>query len=65
MINEARRLSAFSGWKRPHGCYWDQGHRSIITITTQELEEVEISVARMVDDAVTLLELLGDRFVAR
>ena len=64
IINEARRLEHLLGLEETFTVvYWDQRGTGL---SSQPLRKnshrFEISVARMVDDTVTLLELLRDRF---
>src|SRR6266545_2857666 len=61
MINEARRSEHLLGLEKAFTVvYWDQ--RGTGLSLRKSTNPVEISVARMVGDTVSLLELLRDRF---
>jgi pimeloyl-ACP methyl ester carboxylesterase len=64
MINEARRLEHLLGLEKTFTVvYWDQRGTGLSSPSLRKnSNRFEISVARMVDDTVTLLELLRDRF---
>jgi proline iminopeptidase len=64
IINEARRLEQLLGLKKSFTVvYWDQRGTGLSSPSLRrESNRFEISVARMVDDTVTLLELLHGRF---
>ena len=64
MINEARRLEHLLGLEEAFTVvYWDQrGTGRSAPSLRKDSNRFEISVARMVDDTVALLELLRDRF---
>ena len=64
MINEARRLERLLGLEETFTVvYWDQRGTGLSSPSLRRnSSRFEISVARMVDDTVTLLELLRDRF---
>jgi len=64
IINEARRLEHLLGLENAFTVvYWDQRGTGLSSPSLREdPNRFEISVARMVDDTVTLLELLRDRF---
>ena len=64
MINEARRLEHLLGLEKAFTLvYWDQRGTGLSSPSLRkDSNRFEISVARMVDDTVTLLELLRDRF---
>jgi pimeloyl-ACP methyl ester carboxylesterase len=64
MINEVRRLEHLLGLERAFTVvYWDQRGTGLSSPSLRKnSNRFEISVARMVDDTVTLLELLRDRF---
>ena len=64
MINEARRLERLLGLEETFTVvYWDQRGTGLSSPSLRrDSNRFEISVARMVDDTVTLLELLRDRF---
>ena len=64
MINEARRLERLLGLEETFTVvYWDQRGTGLSSPSLRRnSNRFEISVARMVDDTVTLLELLRDRF---
>jgi pimeloyl-ACP methyl ester carboxylesterase len=64
MINEARRLEGLLGLESAFTVvYWDQRGTGLSSPSLRrESNGFEISVARMVDDTVALLELLRDRF---
>jgi pimeloyl-ACP methyl ester carboxylesterase len=64
MINEARRLERLLGLEKAFTVvYWDQRGTGLSSPSLRkDSNRFEISVARMVDDTVTLLELLRDRF---
>jgi pimeloyl-ACP methyl ester carboxylesterase len=64
IINEARRLEHLLGLENAFTVvYWDQRGTGLSSPSLREdPNRFEISVARMVDDTVTLLELLRGRF---
>ena len=64
MINEARRVERLLGLEKTFTVvYWDQRGTGLSSQSLRrDSNRFEISVARMVDDTVTLLELLRDRF---
>ena len=64
MINEARRLEHLLGLEEAFTVvYWDQRGTGLSAPSLRkDSNRFEISVARMVDDTVALLELLRDRF---
>ena len=64
MINEARRLERLLGLEETFTVvYWDQRGTGLSSPSLRRnSNRFEISPARMVDDTVTLLELLRDRF---
>jgi len=64
IINEARRLERLLGLEKAFTVvYWDQRGTGLSSPSLRKnSNRFEISVARMVDDTVTLLELLRDRF---
>jgi pimeloyl-ACP methyl ester carboxylesterase len=64
IINEARRLERLLGLEKAFRVvYWDQRGTGLSSPSLRtNSNRFEISVARMVDDTVTLLELLRDRF---
>jgi len=64
IINEARRLERLLGLEKAFTVvYWDQRGTGLSSASLRKnSNRFEISVARMVDDTVTLLELLRDRF---
>jgi pimeloyl-ACP methyl ester carboxylesterase len=64
MINEARRLERLLGLEETFTVvYWDQRGTGLSSPSLRRnSNRFEISVARMVDDTVTLLDLLRDRF---
>jgi pimeloyl-ACP methyl ester carboxylesterase len=64
MINEARRLEHLLGLEKAFTViYWDQRGTGLSSPSLRkDSNRFEISVARMVDDTVTLLELLHERF---
>jgi pimeloyl-ACP methyl ester carboxylesterase len=64
MINEARRLEHLLGLEKTFTVvYWDQRGTGLSSPSLRKnSNRFEISVARMVDDTVMLLELLRDRF---
>jgi hypothetical protein len=64
MINEARRLEHLLGLEKAFTVvYWDQRGTGLSSPSLRKnSNRFEISVARMVDDTVALLELLRDRF---
>ena len=64
IINEARRLEHLLGLEKAFTViYWDQRGTGLSSPSLRKnSNRFEISVARMVDDTVTLLELLRDRF---
>src|SRR5215467_7829227 len=64
IINEARRLEHLLGLEKAFTVvYWDQRGTGLSSASPRgNSDRFEISVARMVDDTVTLLELLRDRF---
>jgi len=64
MINEARRLEHLLGLEKAFTVvYWDQRGTGLSSPSLRKHpNRFEISVARMVDDTVTLLELLRYRF---
>jgi pimeloyl-ACP methyl ester carboxylesterase len=64
MISEARRWEHLLGPERAFTVvYWDQRGTGLSSPSLRkDSNRFEISVARMVDDTVTLLELLRDRF---
>src|SRR6516165_5052085 len=64
MINEARRFEHLLGLEETFTVvYWDQRGTGLSSPSLRKnSNQFEISVARMVDDTVTLLELLHDRF---
>src|SRR5215467_6469945 len=64
IINEARRLERLLGLEKAFTVvYWDQRGTGLSAPSLRkDSNRFEISVARMVDDTVTLLELLRDRF---
>ena len=64
IINEARRLERLLGLEKAFTVvYWDQRGSGLSSASLRKnSNRFEISVARMVDDTVTLLELLRDRF---
>jgi pimeloyl-ACP methyl ester carboxylesterase len=63
-INDARRLERLLGLEKAFTViYWDQRGTGLSSPSLRKnLNRFEISVTRMVDDTVTLLELLRDRF---
>ncbi len=67
IINEARRLEHLLGLEETFTVvYWDQRGTGLSSPPLRKnSHRFEISVARMVDDTVTLLELLRDRFGAK
>jgi len=64
IINDARRLERLLGLEEAFTViYWDQRGTGLSSPSLRKnLNRFEISVTRMVDDTVTLLELLRDRF---
>lgn len=64
MINESRRIERLLGLEETFTVvYWDQRGTGLSSAPLRRnSNRFEISVARMVDDTVTLLELLRDRF---
>jgi pimeloyl-ACP methyl ester carboxylesterase len=64
IINDARRLEHLLGLEKAFTVvYWDQRGTGLSSRPLHtNPDRFEISVARMVDDTVTLLELLRDRF---
>jgi proline iminopeptidase len=64
MVNDASRLERLLGLENAFTVvYWDQRGTGLSSPSLrQNSHRFEISVARMVDDTVTLLELLRDRF---
>lgn len=64
IINDARRLERLLGLEKAFTVvYWDQRGTGLSSPSLRKnSNRFEISVARMVDDTVTLLELLRDRF---
>jgi pimeloyl-ACP methyl ester carboxylesterase len=64
MINEVRRLAHLLGLERSLTVvYWDQRGAGLSSPPLRKnSNQFEITVARMVDDTVTLLELLRERF---
>jgi pimeloyl-ACP methyl ester carboxylesterase len=64
IINDARRLEHLLGLEKAFTVvYWDQRGTGLSSPPLHtNLDRFEISVARMVDDTVTLLELLRDQF---
>jgi pimeloyl-ACP methyl ester carboxylesterase len=64
IINDARRLEHLLGLENAFTVvYWDQRGTGLSSPSLRtNSNRFEISVARMVDDTVTLLELLRDRF---
>src|SRR5499427_6076065 len=64
MINEARRVEHLLGLENAFTVvYWDQRGTGLSSPSLRrDSNRFEISVARMVDDTVALLELLRDRF---
>jgi pimeloyl-ACP methyl ester carboxylesterase len=64
IINESRRLERLLGLEEAFTViYWDQRGTGLSSPSLRKnSNQFEISVARMVDDTVTLLELLRDRF---
>ncbi|HEX3194962.1 MAG TPA: alpha/beta hydrolase [Streptosporangiaceae bacterium] len=64
IINDARRLESLLGLEKAFTViYWDQRGTGLSSPSLRKnLNRFEISVTRMVDDTVTLLELLRDRF---
>jgi pimeloyl-ACP methyl ester carboxylesterase len=64
MINEARRLEQLLGLEKSFTVvYWDQRGTGLSSPSLRKhSNQFEITVARMVDDTVTLLELLRNRF---
>src|SRR5215831_7294541 len=64
MINEAQRLERLLGLEKAFTVvYWDQRGTGLSSPSLRrDSNRFEISVARMVDDTVSLLELLRDRF---
>jgi pimeloyl-ACP methyl ester carboxylesterase len=64
MINEARRVERLLGLEKAFTVvYWDQRGTGLSSPSLRrDSNRFEISVARMVDDTVSLLELLRDRF---
>src|SRR5499427_4227386 len=64
MINEARRVEHLLGLEKAFTVvYWDQRGTGLSSPSLRrDSSRFEISVARMVDDTVALLELLRDRF---
>jgi len=64
IINEARRLERLLGLEKAFTVvYWDQRGTGLSAPSLRkDSNRFEISVARMADDTVTLLELLRDRF---
>jgi pimeloyl-ACP methyl ester carboxylesterase len=64
IINDARRLERLLGLEKAFTViYWDQRGTGLSSPSLRKnLNRFEISVTRMVDDTVTLLELLRDRF---
>jgi pimeloyl-ACP methyl ester carboxylesterase len=64
MINEARRIQHLLGLEQDFTVvYWDQ--RGCGRSLRKQKHAVDISLERMVDDTVSLLELLHDRFGAK
>ena len=64
IINDARRLERLLGLEKAFTViYWDQRGTGLSSPSLRkDPSRFEISVTRMVDDTVTLLELLRDRF---
>ena len=64
IINDARRLERLLGLEKAFTViYWDQRGTGLSSLSLRkDPSRFEISVTRMVDDTVTLLELLRDRF---
>jgi len=64
IINDARRLERLLGLEKAFTViYWDQRGTGLSSPSLRtDSNRFEISVTRMVDDTVTLLELLRDRF---
>jgi pimeloyl-ACP methyl ester carboxylesterase len=64
IINEARRLEHLLGLEKAFTVvYWDQRGTGLSSPSLRKnSNRFEISVARMVDDTVTLLDVLRDRF---
>jgi pimeloyl-ACP methyl ester carboxylesterase len=64
IINDARRLEHLLGLEKAFTViYWDQRGTGLSSPSLRKnSKRFEISVTRMVDDTVTLLELLRDRF---
>jgi pimeloyl-ACP methyl ester carboxylesterase len=64
IINDARRLERLLGLEKAFTViYWDQRGTGLSSPSPRkDPNRFEISVTRMVDDTVTLLELLRDRF---
>jgi pimeloyl-ACP methyl ester carboxylesterase len=64
IINDARRLERLLGLEKAFTViYWDQRGTGLSSPSLRkDSNQFEISVTRMVDDTVTLLELLRDRF---
>src|SRR5215469_8041911 len=64
MINEARRVERLLGLEKAFTVvYWDQRGTGLSSPSPRaKSNRFEISVARLVDDTVMLLELLRDRF---
>jgi pimeloyl-ACP methyl ester carboxylesterase len=63
IINEAQRLEHLLSLEKAFTVvYWDQRGTGLSAPLRGKSNRFEISVERMVDDAVTLLELLRDRF---
>jgi pimeloyl-ACP methyl ester carboxylesterase len=64
IINDARRLERLLGLEKAFTViYWDQRGTGLSSPSLRKnSKRFEISVTRMVDDTVTLLELLRDRF---
>jgi pimeloyl-ACP methyl ester carboxylesterase len=64
MINEARRLERLLGLEEAFTVvYWDQRGTGLSSPSVRKnANRFDISVERMIDDTVTLLELLRDRF---
>jgi pimeloyl-ACP methyl ester carboxylesterase len=67
IINDAQRLEHLLGLEKAFTVvYWDQRGTGLSTPSLRtNPDRFELSVARMVDDTVTLLELLRDRFGRR
>jgi pimeloyl-ACP methyl ester carboxylesterase len=67
MINEARRFERLLGLEEAFTVvYWDQRGTGLSSPSLRrDSSRFEISVARMLDDTVMLLELLRDRFGAK